>query len=101
MVAYGGIGVHCCANASHQWANFKHLPELRLINLFELERPGVLREASEYFAAHVAQLHHWDEPLAAWLPAMPATAHIAFEAEVHDDEEARRLADQLWTAFRS
>jgi hypothetical protein len=97
---YGGIGVHCCANASHQWANFKRLPDLRLINLFRLERPGILMDASTYFAEHVAQLHNWEVPLDSWLPAMPAAAHVAFETTAHDGEEARRLADSLWRTYR-
>ncbi len=97
---YGGIGVHCCANARHQWPNFKRLPGLRVINLFGLERPGILRDATEFFAEHTAQINDWDEPLSSWLPAVPPAAHVAFETTVRDGEEARRLAEQLWETYR-
>ncbi len=97
---FGGIGVHCCANARHQWANFKRLPNLRLLNLFGLERPGILREAAKCFAEHVAQLHYWEEPISSWLPAMPPTAHVAFEVAVHDEEEARRTTAQLGEMYK-
>ncbi|RPJ42794.1 MAG: hypothetical protein EHM21_12340, partial [Chloroflexi bacterium] len=32
---YGGIGMHCCAHARHQWANFKKIPGLRLVNFVQ------------------------------------------------------------------
>jgi len=34
---YGGLGMHCCANARHQWENFKKIPNLRLLNLVQRE----------------------------------------------------------------
>ncbi|MGI5894894.1 MAG: uroporphyrinogen decarboxylase family protein [Candidatus Merdivicinus sp.] len=30
---YGAIGVHCCADSSHQWENFKRIPNLKILNL--------------------------------------------------------------------
>ena len=96
---YDGIGVHCCANAHHQWANFSRLPGLRLLNLFGLERPGILHEAAAYFAGCVSQLHNWEEPFSSWLPSMPSTAHVAFEVTVLDEEEARRVVALLGDAY--
>lgn len=29
---FGGIGIHCCASARHQWENLAALPGLKLIN---------------------------------------------------------------------
>ncbi|MBS3762404.1 MAG: hypothetical protein KGZ25_03765 [Planctomycetes bacterium] len=29
---FGGLGIHCCADARHQWNNFRSLPGLRVIN---------------------------------------------------------------------
>jgi len=31
---YGGIGIHCCANARHQWDNLKQIKNLKLLNLY-------------------------------------------------------------------
>ena len=41
---FGGIGIHCCADARHQWSNFSDIPGLKLINHNSPPR----REASEY-----------------------------------------------------
>ena len=30
---YGQIGIHCCADAAHQWENLKNVPNLKLINI--------------------------------------------------------------------
>ena len=32
---YDGLGMHCCANARHQWEGFKRIPDLRLLNLVQ------------------------------------------------------------------
>ena len=34
---YGGIGIHCCANARHQWENFREVKGLRLMNLTNVQ----------------------------------------------------------------
>ena len=61
---YGGIGMHCCANARHQWENFKRIPNLRMLNL--VQPPEITRQAYEYFADHVAQTHSYGGEGAAW-----------------------------------
>jgi hypothetical protein len=43
----GRIGIHCCANAKHQWENLKSIPGLVLLNLIQPD--PVAREASVYF----------------------------------------------------
>jgi hypothetical protein len=30
---YGAIGIHCCANAEHQWRGFQNVQNLRVLNL--------------------------------------------------------------------
>ena len=45
---YGNrIGIHCCANAKHQWELLKTIPGLVLLNLGQPD--DIIREASKYF----------------------------------------------------
>ena len=45
---YGNmIGVHCCANAKHQWGLLKTIPGLVLLNLGQPD--DIIREASRFF----------------------------------------------------
>jgi uroporphyrinogen-III decarboxylase len=43
----GRIGIHCCANAKHQWGLLKTIPGLVMLNLVQPD--DVLREASSFF----------------------------------------------------
>lgn len=52
---YGGLGFHCCANASHQWEHFKSIHNLHLINFNQPD--DVLEKAYTYFAKSAAQMH--------------------------------------------
>ncbi|AEF81530.1 uroporphyrinogen decarboxylase family protein [Leadbettera azotonutricia] len=45
---YGGrIGMHCCANAKHQWGLLKEIPGLTLLNLGQPDK--IIRDASVFF----------------------------------------------------
>lgn len=97
---YGGIGVHCCAHATHQWRFFRRLPGLRLLNLVQPE--PVLEEAYEYFADTCAQLHSWygnGEPWT-WPSRRPRSARIVYQVQVADEETARRVADGFREALQ-
>jgi len=52
---YGGIGMHCCAHSTHQWTNFKKIPNLKLLNLSP--HTGTPAEAFTFFDGHSAQMH--------------------------------------------
>ena len=41
---FGGLGIHCCADARHQWANFRELPGLKVMN----HNAPPTRDAREY-----------------------------------------------------
>jgi hypothetical protein len=63
---YGRIGIHCCANARHQWEVFKSIPNLVVLNI--VQPPEILKAASSYFAGRVGQdkgavgqLFWWDK----------------------------------------
>ena len=95
---YGGIGIHCCANARHQWESLKTIPDLRMLNLVQSE--DELRAAYEFFATHVPQMHSWcgdGEPWT-WPRQYPEGARVVMQAPAENREEALALADRLWEA---
>jgi len=94
---YGGIGIHCCAHAHHQWEGFRDVPGLRLINLVQpTER---LREAYRYFAG-VPQMHSWcgEGDPRAWPATYPQGSRVVIQVSAATRDEALRLSDALWTA---
>ena len=93
---YGGLGVHCCAHARHQWASFLKIPHLRLLNL--VQPPELLREAWGFFAEHVPQMHSWsgEGPAWTWPEQYPSNARIVIQATAETRDEALALSDKLW-----
>jgi hypothetical protein len=94
---YGGIGVHCCAHAKHQWESFRRIPDLRLINLVQPE--PVLEDAYVAFA-DVPQMHSWcgeGDPWM-WPKRYPPASRVVLQATAHTRDEALRLSDRLWAA---
>jgi len=85
---YGGIGVHCCANARHQWPNFKQIPNLRMLNLVQPEPE--IADACRFFAAHVCQMHGLTRPDQA-----PPNAHIVLEIAAESRQQAIQAATEL------
>jgi len=53
---YGMAGMHCCADAKHQWENFKLIKNLKLINIGQSYE--VCQEAYKYFEDTCAQMHY-------------------------------------------
>jgi hypothetical protein len=94
---YGGIGVHCCAHAQHQWDGFKRIPGLRLINLVQPE--PVLEKAYAAFAA-VPQMHSWCGEGAPWTwpGSYPDGARVVLQTTAQTRDEALMLSDKLWEA---
>ncbi len=95
---YGGLGMHCCATARHQWVNFKKIPDLRLLNF--AQPPDVTRAAYHFFGKHVPQMHQWcgDGPAWTWPAQYPDEAWVAVEANATSRDEALELADKLHAA---
>jgi hypothetical protein len=90
---YGGLGMHCCANALHQWSGFLRIPGLRLLNL--VQPAPVLREAYRFFAGHVCQMHAWSgegNPWT-WPDQCPRDARIVYSATAETRDEALRIAE--------
>jgi hypothetical protein len=94
---YGALGMHCCANARHQWAGFLRIPNLRLLNL--VQPPEVIRDAYRFFAPHVAQWHSQSfagDP-ATWPDQIVPCARVVLETTVQSRAEAIALAER-WSA---
>jgi hypothetical protein len=88
---YGGVGVHCCAHARHQWSNLKKIPGLRLLNL---NQPGsVLREAMPFFADTVAQwpIFPVDDPAWQHPSQIPPGARVVVEMGASSQREAQEI----------
>jgi len=95
---YGGMGLHCCAHARHQWGNFLRIPGLRLLNL--VQPTEVLQEAYRRFADHLVQFHSWfgEGPAWTWPSQQPKGARVVCQATAGTKEEAQELSDRLWEA---
>ncbi|MCU0522584.1 MAG: hypothetical protein MUF84_18060 [Anaerolineae bacterium] len=91
---FGGIGVHCCAHARHQWAGFKAIPGLRLINFVQPE--AVLVEAYRAFSA-VPQMHSWcgDGDPWTWPMRYQPGSRVVIQATARTQDEACYIADKL------
>ncbi|HUV05588.1 MAG TPA: uroporphyrinogen decarboxylase family protein [Armatimonadota bacterium] len=92
---YGGIGIHCCANAKHQWEGLKRIPDLRLLNL--VQPPDILREAYLYFASHVPQMHSWcgeGDPMG-WIAQLPKESRVVLQVSADSKKQAIDLSSRL------
>jgi hypothetical protein len=98
---FGGLGIHCCADARHQWANFRALPGLKVMN----HNHPVVRDVNEYipdaFRAYgdgVVQMHiGWQPagPPETWPAKYPAGTRVIFEVAADSLEEAAAVAGRL------
>jgi hypothetical protein len=95
---YGGLGMHSCADARHQWDRFAELPDLRLLNLGQ--PPGELRDAYDRFAGETTQMHGWTgngTPVEN-VAALPEGSRVVIQASASTREEAVELAERLHVA---
>jgi hypothetical protein len=97
---YGGIGMHCCASARHQWAGIRRVPGLFLLNL--CTPPTVKDEAYtlpafRYFAATCVQWHTWPPkgPVETWPGQFPADARVVIQVNAATRAEAEAACAKL------
>ena len=93
---YGGIGIHCCAGARHQWAGLKRIDGLRLMNI--CQPAEIAREAHAFFSPEIAHHHYgWtpDGPPRTWPPQFPEGARVVIELHEDDRHKAAELAEKL------
>jgi hypothetical protein len=93
---YGGLGVHCCAHARHQWDHFKALPGLRLLNLNQPHE--VVAAAYDYFDTPIAQMHYGyvrQGPFESWPQQHPQGRRRVFEATAETRDQALAAVEQF------
>jgi hypothetical protein len=101
---YGGIGIHCCACARHQWRHFARVPNLRLLNLSgqatKKTDPAYLDDAYRFFGPRTAQMHESFRPdeLKDGLPCASPGSRIVYQVEVETKDEALRACDRMLQA---
>lgn len=92
---YGAIGIHCCANARHQWDNLLKIPNLRVLNICQPEE--TTKESWAYFADHVVQMPAWcgeGDPWT-WPLQHPPNARMIIETTASSKEQALELSAQM------
>lgn len=85
---FGGIGIHCCADARHQWDGISQINGLRLFNMSYEPQSA---EAYAYFKDKTVQMH-------AGVPVMPGVmpgAHLAQTFMAESRSEAIELAKRI------
>jgi hypothetical protein len=92
---YGGIGMHCCANARHQWPGFLRIPNLRVLNICQ-----PLEVATATYPFFGRGPLHWhgniaSGPVETWPRQYPAEARFVIETQAQTPEDARRVAGAL------
>ena len=93
---YGGLGLHCCANARHQWPHLRDLQGLRVLNIC---RPrAVALAAYDYFSEVAVQMHGSlsDDRVENWPGLYPPKSRVVFEVSgLSNRHEAELAAAEL------
>jgi hypothetical protein len=98
---FGGLGIHCCADARHQWGNFRELPGLKVMNHNAPPvRPArqYLLDAVRFYGGKVAQVPvGWtpDGPPESWPSQFPDNVRVVFEVSARSAAEAVAIANRL------
>jgi hypothetical protein len=93
---FGPLGIHCCADARHQWENFASLEDLRLINLrienveMELESYSVFQDRCVHMNQRVP-----DRRPEEWKYFYPGNARTVIRIGADTRDEALRLSEVL------
>jgi hypothetical protein len=93
---YGGLGIHCCADARHQWPGLKRIAGLRLMNICQPAETA--RDAHVFFSPEIVHHHYgWtpDGPPGTWIEQFPPGARVAIELHEDDRDKAVKLAQAL------
>ena len=98
---FGGLGIHCCADAKHQWGNFRELPGLKVMN----HNAPPTRDAHEYlldavrfYGDGVAQVPVGWTPGGTpdtWPAQFPEDTRVVFDVPADDAASAASIASRL------
>lgn len=98
---YDGLGIHCCADARHQWENFRSIPGLKVMN----HNPPPTQDAEEYIldsltfygnrVVHVPTGWTPSGSPETWPAQFPEGVQVAFTASAENASEAVSIASRL------
>lgn len=104
---FGGLGIHCCADARHQWDNFRGIPGLKVMN----HNAPPTRNAREYI---LDSLRHYGNTVAqvpvgwtpdgspeTWPSQFPSGTRVAFEVWCETQTQAVEIAKRLQTVRKT
>lgn len=98
---FGGLGIHCCADARHQWGNFRELPGLKMMNHNAPPTRNAreyLRDAARFYGDKVAQtLIGWtpDGDPCTWYGQFPEGTRLVLEIPANDGSSAAAIARRM------
>ncbi len=98
---FGGLGIHCCADARHHWTNFRSLPGLRVMNHNTpptRDPKEYILDALNFYGGRVVQVPVGWTPDGApetWPGQFPAGTRVVFEVQAEDADQAARIAEKL------
>jgi len=92
---YGGMGLHCCANARHQWEGFASIRGLRMLNL--IQPLPLLEEAYLFFEKTTAQMHFpfGEQPHTSGWPGPGPDSHVVLTERAADRDTALRVLERM------
>lgn len=93
---FGGLGMHCCAHARHQWPNLRKLPGLKVLNL--TQPSDVTADAYRFFEKdfiHVHDIFPVDKGYLEWFDKEVPNARIVVRPYVKTRVEAIELAGRM------
>jgi hypothetical protein len=99
---FGGMGMHCCAHARHQWQGFLKIPNLHMLNF--VQPHAVLLEAQAFYAGRIPQMHNWDQgwemqALQNGREGFPTDCRSVLRPLAESPQQARSLVDQFHQNF--
>ncbi|MDD4772050.1 MAG: uroporphyrinogen decarboxylase family protein [Eubacteriales bacterium] len=91
---YGRIGIHCCADAVHQWHNLKKTKHLCLLNLNQ--PPHIIEKAYAFFGGSCCHMHSFysARPADTWREHF-AGKRVIFQFYANSLEEAQHLTRMI------
>jgi hypothetical protein len=98
---FGGLGIHCCADARHQWGNFRVLPGLKVMNHNAPPTRNVreyLLDAVRFYGDQVTQVPvGWtpDGDPDTWPAQFPRGTRVVFDVPATDAASAASIASRL------
>ncbi|MFH0795830.1 MAG: uroporphyrinogen decarboxylase family protein [Candidatus Omnitrophota bacterium] len=99
---FGGMFIHCCANADHQYGNFRRIPNLRGLNRYLPKQSGGPRAVIEAFSEKTVIMPPFEneQKVYEWLDmALPNTRFLFnLPVDLLNIEEAKRMYDRIRVA---